>query len=225
MFDIEHSACAKSGGGPLGKVQEFLFDAREFRTLTPDQSLARALDEHVVLAPHDPRWAAAFAAERDRLLAGVAGRILEIRHFGSTAVQGLSAKPVIDLIAGVASIAQADELIPALCELGYHHPAQRSAGLADRRWLFRHRDGHRTHQLHLVEHDGPAWRDRVRFCELLKADPGLRGRYDRLKRELAARFAEDRDAYNAHKQAFVLSAVNQASGLERFLPCLPYPLA
>ena len=225
MFDIERPAHAESVGNPIGKVQRYLFDAREFRTLAPDQNLARALDDHVVLAPHDPCWAAAFAGERDRLLAGLAGRLLEIRHFGSTAVPGLSAKPVIDLIAGVASIAQADELIPALCELGYHHPVQMSAGLADRRWLFRHRDGHRTHQLHLVEHNGPAWRDRVGFCELLKADPGLRDRYDRLKRELAARFAEDRDAYNAHKQAFVVSAVRHATGSERSFPCLPYPLA
>lgn len=192
--------------------------------MTPDQSLAHALEERVVLVPYDPRWPKLFAEERDRLLARLGSRLVEIRHFGSTAVPGLAAKPVIDLIAGVGSMDEADALLPELRGLGYHYPGAANAGIPNRRWLFMHHEGHRTHQLHLVEHDGAAWRDRVGFCERLKADAGLRARYGALKQALAARFAADRDDYNAHKQAFILSAI----GAARKPPSpgwLPYPIA
>lgn len=221
-FTIERRRCAESSCGIRGERPGFGFDFLEPTDVTPDQSLARALDERVALVEYDPGWPAAFAGERDRLAARFGRRLVEIRHFGSTAVPGMAAKPVIDLIAGVASIAQFDALVRDLRAFGYHDHAAGNASPADRRRLFRHDGGHRTHQLHLVEHDGPAWRERVGFCDQLNADAGLRDRYQRLKRDLAARFADDRDAYNAHKQAFILTAVR--SGASRhcapiWLPC------
>lgn len=179
--------------------------------MTPSESLACALHEHVSLVPYDPRWHEAFVAEQARLSARFAPRLIEIRHFGSTSVPGLSAKPVIDLIAGVATMADARALVPELCEFDYHFDAVANAEFHDRRWLFRHRDGHRTHQLHLVEHGGQAWRERLAFCAMLRGDSALRDAYARLKHDIADRVGGDRDRYNARKRAFVRATLRGAA--------------
>ena len=171
------------------------------------ESLRRALTEPVSIGPYDARWARMFVVERDRLQRRFPGRFIEIRHFGSTAVPGLSAKPVIDLIAGLPTMLGVDELIADLQGFGYdYHLAGNEAG-SGRRWLLRHKDGHRTHHLHLVQHGARLWQERVGFCERLQADPQLRARYMALKKELAAKFADQRDEYTAKKEKFILAAI------------------
>ncbi len=172
-----------------------------------DRQAREALAEPIALAPWSPRWARAFATERRRLLSRFADRLLEIRHVGSTAVPGLSAKPVIDLIAGVRSMDAANALVEPLCGFGYWFQAEGNAPFQDRRWLFRQCDGHRTHHLHLVVWRGRAWNERVAFCETLRRDPALRARYEALKQSLADAHNDDRDSYNAGKQGFILEAI------------------
>ena len=65
-----------------------------------DDSLARAIEEEVRLEPHNSRWAAQFVPERDRLFAVLPGRFIAIEHVGSTAVPGLTAKPIVDILGG-----------------------------------------------------------------------------------------------------------------------------
>lgn len=93
------------------------------------ESLQRAIDEPVRLVPYDPSWPQLFDLEKSRLQAICSGAFLGIEHIGSTAVPTLSAKPVIDLMAGVHSLAQADEVLPFLCENGYTTSAQFNATL------------------------------------------------------------------------------------------------
>src|SRR6478609_5240693 len=100
-----------------------------------DDSLARAIVEEVSLVAHDPRWAAQFVEERDRLLALFPDRFVAIAHIGSTAIPGLAAKPIIDILAGVQSMSEADALMDPLCARGYETSAAFNATLSDRRWL------------------------------------------------------------------------------------------
>jgi len=112
-------------------------------------------------------------SESRRVAQSIAGLIttpannLQIEHVGSTAVPGLPAKPVVDLMATVDSMALADRLIPRLLENGYVTSAEFNATLGDRRWLMRHADGHRTHHLHLVLPDSSAWRDTSSECSVM----------------------------------------------------------
>src|ERR1700691_3201237 len=115
-----------------------------------DDSLTRAIAEEVHVAAYDSRWAAQFVTERDRLLDLLPGRFSAIEHIGSTAVPGLAAKPIIDILAGVGSMSEADSLLEPLCAHGYETSAEFSASLPDRRWLMRQALGRRTHHLHLV---------------------------------------------------------------------------
>lgn len=173
-----------------------------------EASIREALDEPVTLVAHDPAWAEAFQRERTRLLERFGGRLLEVRHIGSTAVPGLAAKPVIDLLGGVTTMSEAHSLVPELCGFGYAFHEAGNRTFADRQWLFRERDGHRTHHLHLVVHAGKAWQDRVRFREMLQANAELRTRYERLKRELAARFGRERERYTELKGVFIRAALD-----------------
>ena len=172
-------------------------------------SLNAAIDEGVTLQPYDPRWPGLFAAERDRLLLlapQLPARLVDIQHIGSTAVPGLVAKPVIDMLAGVESMVAAEALLAPLCANGYTTSMEFNASLRDRKWLMRWADGRRTHHLHIVVHSGAVWAGRLRFRDALRADPALAARYAALKAELAAKHPRDREAYTDAKSAFVQAA-------------------
>ena len=125
-------------------------------------------------------------------------------------MDGLAAKPIVDLLAGVRSMDDADALTASLCAHGYANPVDVNRTLPDRRFLMRHADGRRTHHLHLVVHGSQAWTDRVAFARLLRDDAGLRERYEALKRHLAGRFSRERDAYTEGKSAFIRAALDVA---------------
>jgi GrpB-like predicted nucleotidyltransferase (UPF0157 family) len=136
--------------------------------------------------------------------------LVDVEHIGSTAVPGLQAKPIIDILGGVASMTVADALTEPLCRFGYTTSAELNATLSDRRWFMRWADGHRTHHLHLVVHRSAAWNQRLGFRDALRSDPELAALYGRLKDELAAKHTDNREAYTDAKTAFVLSVVGDA---------------
>lgn len=174
--------------------------------LTADQAaqnIWEIITEEILLAPYDPRWADAFAAEAERVRRALEPLALDIQHIGSTAVPGLSAKPVIDILIAVGGLDQALDCIAPLRKLGYafvDHPEN-----TDRRFF---RKGlPRTHHLHIVESDSPSWRDHLDFRDALRLDPDLRRAYQQLKSDLASHHKKDRAAYAAAKGAFVAQAL------------------
>ena len=168
-----------------------------------DSSLTHAISEEICLSSHDSQWKEQFNAERDRLLSLLPDRFLAIEHVGSTAVPGLAAKPIIDILAGVKSLKEADVLLEPLVADGYATSAAFNATLSDRRWLMRHSGGKRTHHFHLVVFEGPSWVQHLQFRDLLRADPELAERYQILKQGLAERYRGDREAYTKAKSAFI----------------------
>jgi GrpB-like predicted nucleotidyltransferase (UPF0157 family)/predicted kinase len=159
----------------------------------------RNLHEAVVLVPYDPAWPAQYAAERARVAAALGDLAPEIHHIGSTAVPGLVAKPVIDLMVAVRHLDDAADCIAPLQALGYafiDHPEN-----IDRRFF---RKGlPRTHHLHIVEAGSATLADHLDFRDALRADPALREAYAALKTELAARHKHERATYTDSKTAFV----------------------
>ena len=175
--------------------------------MTEEESLLAAIHENVKLHPYDPSWPSEFAAERQRLTSLLAGAFLEIEHIGSTAVAGMPAKPVIDLLAGVESLARAKSFAERICTSGYATSAEFNETLVDRMWFMRWADGHRTHHLHVVVHDSNVWREHLGFRDALRSSPPFAARYAALKYQLAARHATDREAYTNAKAEFIHSAL------------------
>jgi GrpB-like predicted nucleotidyltransferase (UPF0157 family) len=167
-------------------------------------NLARggAGDGPIEIVEYDPSWPASYVAERERLASLFPG--VSIRHIGSTAVHGLAAKPVIDMIALVDDLdATATELVR---RAGYHLPARFNANLDHRRFLCYPALSHRTHHLHLVD-ASEGIDECLRFRDRLRADPELAAEYAALKRELASRFQADRMAYTEAKRMFINNAI------------------
>jgi len=130
--------------------------------------------------------------------------VLDVQHIGSTAVPGLAAKPVIDVLIGVSSLDDVAACIPILVARGWEFPEDFNRGLVGRRFFLR-RNGEdvRTHHAHFVVHRGPLWNEYVEFRDKLRARDDLRDRYERLKRGLAAQFHDQRERYTASKTDFV----------------------
>ena len=83
--------------------------------------MSQAVSESLVIADHDPRWPQMFQAERTRILKAIGEWIVAIEHFGSTAVPGLAAKPVIDMYAGLRSWDDREQCLAPLEALGYEY--------------------------------------------------------------------------------------------------------
>ncbi|HOB94684.1 MAG TPA: GrpB family protein [Aquabacterium sp.] len=162
-------------------------------------------DDPIVLAPPDPRWAALFAAERDAIAAALAPWLAGApEHIGSTAVPGLPAKPVIDIMAPVVSLDASRAAIAAAASLQYAYVAYQ----ADRmHWFCKPGPVNRTHHLHLVPVGSALWRERLAFRDALRADTALRDAYADLKRRLAAAHPQDREAYTDAKGPFVAAVL------------------
>jgi GrpB-like predicted nucleotidyltransferase (UPF0157 family) len=147
-----------------------------------------------------------FEDEKARLMALVGEWVADIQHIGSTSVPGLGAKPVIDILIGVRSLADADaHCLQPIVSLGYEYVPAYEAGMPYRRF-FRKNDaqGERTHHIHLVEIGGEFWERHLVFRDYLRAHPEAAKDYERLKRELAPRFTNGND-YAEAKTDFIRS--------------------
>lgn len=168
--------------------------------------------DEVEIVPYDPRWPEMFAKEAARLRAALpADLVLGVEHFGSTAVPGLAAKPIIDILIAVRSLAEAQErAIEPLEALDYVFWYDNPK--TDRMYFVKGMPPYgtrRTHHVHLTETSGEMW-GRLAFRDHLRTHPEDALRYERLKRDLAAAHRDDRDAYTDAKAAFVAEIMQKA---------------
>lgn len=167
-------------------------------------------DMAVQIVDHDARWREQFAQQRD-LLSPPLGSFLSgpIEHVGSTAVPGLAAKPIIDILAPVTSLAKAHLAVPILQAAGWlFWPSDPNRSW--RLWFLRPRPEARTHHLYLIEGDDPHVQELRVFRDLLRSRPDLRQRYELLKHHLAQTRRDDREAYTVAKRQFVETALRGA---------------
>src|SRR5882762_2598715 len=186
-----------------------------------EERVQRAVHEDVGIAPYDSHWPDLFGREAQHLRSCIpAGLILRIEHFGSTAVPGLAAKPIVDMLVQVTSLRAArTEIAPILEAQGYDYFWRPTFGDDVPPWyaFFIRRDqrGMRTHHIHMVtrrstfrEH----W-DRLLFRDYLVAHPETAHEYARLKTELATTHPNDRVAHTTGKRAFIQKVTTRAKKL------------
>lgn len=167
------------------------------------ESLEKAIHERILIIPYDASWIEKFILEKQRLLSLLPQELKVVEHIGSTSVPGLSAKPIIDIVASVDSMEIADKLIPDLCNNGYVTSSEFNATLINQRWLMRHFNGSRTHHLHLVLTDSAELKDKIRFREILRNKPAIAKDYVQLKERLSVSASEDRELYTNAKGDFI----------------------
>lgn len=153
----------------------------------------------VRLADSNPEWAASFAAEKERLEGAIGQWAVGIEHFGSTAIPGIKAKPILDILVGLRRFEDGVQLVGPLTALGYQYLGTEKV---PEHHLFALGEPTR-HHLHAVEHGGSRWVRQLRFRDALRADGSLAAAYEALKAELAARHPDSRLDYLNGKQAFI----------------------
>lgn len=176
----------------------------------------RVPGKRVELRRPDPTWAEVFEREARAILAALSplGPI-RVEHIGSTAVAGIRAKPVIDIMVGVESYARFDDYRGRLESLHYDYDERALHDDPDRH-VFRKGPQPpqlRTHHLHFTLWGGRYWVRILAFRDYLRAHASVAEEYERLKAELADRFAEDSRSYTRGKGAFVRRV--QAIAMER----------
>lgn len=170
-------------------------------------------DMRVTIIDYDPSWAERFTEQRDDVQGLLAPWLAgSVQHVGSTAVPGLRAKPVIDMLAPVVSLAEVRTAVPLLAEHGWLYWPDDPAGYY-RLWFLRPAPEARTHHLQVIEHDDPHALAIVGFRDALRADARLRQEYADLKERLARQHPGNRNAYTNAKDEFVARALANA-GLE-----------
>ena len=159
------------------------------------------------LAPYDPGWPAAFESERAALEDAIGGwAVGGIHHVGSTAVPGLAAKPIVDILVGVEDLEGSRECFEPLAGLEYLYAPYLAEEM---HWFCKPHPERRTHHLHLAPAGGRRYAEELAFRDRLRADPQLAGEYEALKRELASSFGGDRDAYTEAKSDFIRGALKE----------------
>ena len=170
--------------------------------------------DEIEIVDYDPRWPILFDEEAKRLRVILdPSLIMGLEHFGSTAVPALPAKPIIDILIAVQSLADARiSFIEPLRTLEYVYWADNPR--KDRMFFVKGMPpfgSGRSHHVHVTEPDGEMWR-RLAFRDYLRAHPEESRTYERLKRRLAAEHPTDRDAYSDAKSDYIESVMRKAVG-------------
>jgi len=154
------------------------------------------------LVDYDPLWESAFIEERERI-AGALGNVAKgIEHYGSTAVPGMRAKPILDILVGVNPLDDWAKCRVPLEGLGYDYAA--NAGISGHHIFGRGRDStERSHLVHVVEFLGEEWLTNLALRDTLRGDDCLRARYVEVKERAAAASPEGRVRYNDLKGPFL----------------------
>jgi GrpB-like predicted nucleotidyltransferase (UPF0157 family) len=160
------------------------------------------LSDPILIVDYNPAWPLEFERLRDRAAAAVGNLAVAIEHIGSTAVPGLAAKPVIDLVI-VVDPRDVQGAIEGLTAIGYVHRG--NLGVEGRE-VFGVPAGERRHRLYVSPSDSAELRAQLAFRDRLRESAALAREYEELKRKLAARFRDDRMGYTDAKTDFITAA-------------------
>jgi len=167
----------------------------------------------VQLVPHKREWADLYEAEAKVIRGRTGDMIADIQHVGSTAVNGLVAKPILDIAVAVTDRSAVPAIIGRLARVGYIDRGDQGKGGGYLLVKEREPDLRIVH-LHIVETADPQWRNYIAFRDILRHDRSIRRAYADLKKCLAAQFPDDRVSYTAGKDEFIQVILSKESGRE-----------
>ncbi len=169
------------------------------------------VQRRVEIVEYDPRWAVLYREEKTRILATIGHLGVVVEHIGSTAVVGVCAKPIIDILVGVSCLSDAQLCMQPLESLGYKYQPEHEVTLPERRFFGKGEPPREQHyHLHMVEKGGEFWRRHLVFRDYLRSHPETSRQYCELKKKLASEYGSDREGYTEAKTSFIESIVAKA---------------
>lgn len=158
--------------------------------------------KRVIVVPYDKNWAKDFIDIKNEIQDALGELALSIEHVGSTSVEGLFAKPIIDIDVIIKDRSKLDDVIDALKNIGYRHEGDQ--GIPGREaFKYDGKEHLRKHHLYVCAEDSAELRKHISFRDYLRAHPEAVKEYSRIKEEGAALYPEDIDSYIEHKGPFI----------------------
>ena len=155
----------------------------------------------VEVVPHNPKWHEAYQLESQRIINALDDNVVAVHHIGSTAIAGIYAKPIIDILVEVQDLSKLDGH-SSTQSLGYE--AMGEFGIRDRRYFIKYdSDGQRTHHIHIFKAGSPQVERHLAFRDYMRFHPESAKEYSSLKQHLAAKYPQDIDRYMDGKDEFI----------------------
>ncbi|KWU58249.1 hypothetical protein AWW70_21045 [Bacillus mycoides] len=165
------------------------------------------MDGKIIIKPYQQYWHTEFLNEKNKIVPLLHEEIIAIEHIGSTAVEGLGAKPLIDMMIGVTNLQITGNWREVLEEIGYEYVPKKTPN-----WLFFRKGKWRagTHHLHVYIYNSEEWRNNLLFRDFLINHEWAREEYRKLKEMLAATYPFDRVSYTNAKAPFIQNILSLA---------------
>ncbi|WP_439022565.1 GrpB family protein [Bacillus thuringiensis] len=158
------------------------------------------MEQQIVIKPYQKEWHEEYLIEKEKFISLLGEECIAIEHIGSTAVEGLAAKPLIDMMIGVKDLQITEEWTENLSEIGYEYVSKETPN-----WRFFRKGKWRagTHHLHVYIYNSDEWRNNLFFRDFLLNHEWARKEYKELKEKLANTFPFDRASYTKAKAPFI----------------------
>lgn len=159
----------------------------------------------VFLVPWTDEWIKEFETEKQRIIDIIGQYTINVHHIGSTAVNGLSAKPIIDIAIEIDNLLDGEQCVTALERIGYLY---RGTNVLSERHYFTKGEP-RTHQIHMYQKDNRYLLEQLNFRDFLRSNELARSEYQQLKLKLAGLNKNDKHKYAEEKTEFVKSILER----------------
>ncbi|KMN44267.1 GrpB family protein [Bacillus cereus] len=158
------------------------------------------MDEKIIIKPYQHHWHKEFLNEKNKITSLLNKEVITMEHIGSTAVEGLGAKPLIDMMIGVTNLQITENWTESLAEIGYEYVPKKNSN-----WRFFRKGKWRagTHHLHVYIYNSEEWKNNLLFRDFLIKHEWARKEYRGLKERLATTYPFDRVAYTNEKAPFI----------------------
>lgn len=169
----------------------------------------------ILIAEYDCRWPAIYQREKQKILAVIRAKIQAIEHIGSTAVIGLAAKPVIDIMIAIKDLSLTSQLIELLGDIGYKYVPEYEVSLPERRFFHKGPQEttgspNRHFHMHIVEENSQFWITHILFRDYLVNHPNAIQEYADLKKKLSLASDGNIDDYCDGKSDFIKNIISLA---------------
>ncbi|MFJ8071401.1 GrpB family protein [Peribacillus sp. NPDC096447] len=170
------------------------------------------MGQTVEIEDYNPNWVSEFQQEKARIMKVLKNDSLCVEHIGSTSVIGLGAKPILDIMAGVQQLDEADTFIEPLKSIGYEFVPHKE--FPERRFFRKGQWRAGTHHLHIYRFGSEQWKNQLSFRDYLRSHPDVRKQYQELKLSLAQKHPGDIVEYTKAKAPFILNVMKNAKYLK-----------
>lgn len=164
------------------------------------------MDKEITIEDYNSNWPKQFEKEKVKLKEILADKVISIEHIGSTSVEGLGAKSILDIAIGVNNLEVVSEFIEPLKQIGYEFVYHKE--FPERRFFRKGQWRAGTHHLHFYQFEGEHWNNQILFRNYLRNNPDFLKEYHQLKVDLAEKFRFDRVSYTENKTPFIQNVLH-----------------